>query len=115
MVESRPSIDEFQEIVWMLNKFAQCRMYSVIDRLANATGREAVYTSLYEALRMSIAAKQRGDGYLCNDELKVSAYVAPENVVKKLLDINDDRILVELAKKIAIASLTPYRRKEKEV
>ena len=109
------SLSDFKNIIKMFRRFADCRMYSVIDRLANATGKGAVYESLYEALRISISAQQRG-AYLC-EEMKKPPYVPPLEEVEKLLSIKDVNLLIELSKKIAIASISPYtskREKEEE-
>ncbi len=114
MVSQTLNLDEFEDIINMLSRFSQCRMYSIIDRLANATSRGAVYTSLYEAVRMAEAAVQREDKLLCDRPREVKAYLAPRETIMKLLNISDDKILIEIAKKIAIASLTPRRRGDKE-
>ncbi|RLG82004.1 MAG: hypothetical protein DRO40_08670 [Thermoprotei archaeon] len=108
------NLSEFEDIINMLSRFSQCRMYSIIDRLANATSRGAIYTSLYEAVRMAEAAIQKEDRLLCDKPKEVKAYVASREALMKLLNISDDRILVDIAKKIAIASLTPRRKEDKK-
>jgi len=103
-----------EDIADMLRPFVRCEMYSVIDRLANATSKEVVEAALYEALRISRSALK---SYLCEIEenVRVSPYIAKEeNIIKLLNELDRDLIKgLEMAKRIAIRALSwPQKREE---
>ncbi len=107
-IDERLIIDELSK---MLRPFADCEMYSIIDRLANATSKEAVEAALYEALRASRAAR---DDKLCEKPrekahggIPVKPYVPREEAVKGLLDKLDSNLIegLELVRKIVIRAL----------
>jgi len=101
-----------EDLVKMLQRFAWCRMYSMIDRLANATSKEIVEQSLYEALRISRSAYDSRRP-LCEDGRTVGPYVAGEDSVKAILDLLDKDLQsgLELVRKVAILALTGYARR----
>ena len=94
---------EFDDIVGMLRSFVRCNMYSVVDRLANATGKEVVQAALYEALRIARSAEATGE--LCEG---VRPYIAREDSIRALLEELDKDLVkgLELVRKIAIRALT---------
>ena len=94
---------EFDDIVNMLRNFVRCNMYSIVDRLANATGKEVVQTTLYEALRIARSAEATGE--LCEG---VKPYIAREDSIKVILEELDEDLVkgLELVRKIAIRALT---------
>jgi len=80
-------------------------MFSIIDRLANATSKEAVETALYDALRISRSAL---GGELCkSNEHPVKAYVASEESIKALLNELDKDLIkgLEIVRKIVLRAL----------
>ncbi len=124
MSSPRESVGEeevIEELSKMLRPFVDCEMYSVVDRLANATSKEAVESALYEALRASRAAL--GDK-LCEKEIeeresgetkriRVRSYVPEEVFVNALLEELDRDLIrgLELVRKIVIRALAfPARR-----
>jgi CRISPR type I-A-associated protein Csa5 len=90
----------------MLKAFVECEMYSIIDRLANATSREAVESSLYEALRASRSAKEHGG--LCEDVKQERVWVASDESVTELLSILDKDLNqgLETVKRIVLKALS---------
>jgi len=109
------SVSEIDEIVDdianMINRFVRARMYSLADKLANATSKEIIEATLYEALRISRSTLESG-GTL--DE-NVRPYVAKENNIKKLLAILDEDLEkgIDIVRKIAIRALAFPSKKEK--
>lgn len=109
---------EFEEvisdIVNMISRFVRAGMYTFADKLANATNKEIVEVTLYEALRISRSALEAGRTL---DE-NVPPYVAKEESVKKLLELLDDNLEkgLEVVRRIAIRSLAfPSKKESKEV
>ncbi len=107
VLEEAQSVDE---LVKLLRPFVVCEMYSIVDRLANATGREAVVSALYEALRAARSASAREDRCLCEDEqhqCKARAYVPRDEAVEYLLRKLDKNLLegLELVRKIVVRAL----------
>ncbi len=102
-------VDFITDIAKMLKAFVRCEMYSIIDRLANATSKEAVEVALYEALRAarsaSVARKElcKGEG----DE-SVKPYVAREESISKLLEELDKDLIagLDLVRKIVLKALS---------
>jgi len=101
--ESAP--DPVTDIARMLRAFARCEMYSVLDRLANATSKEAVEAALYEALRAARSARMHGG--LCEGTPPEAVWVASEESVAKLLEELDRDLLsgLELVRRIVIRAL----------
>ena len=105
--EVKEKQEEFiEDISRMIRAFVRCRLPSFADRLANATGKEVVETTLYEALRISRSAKDSGRP-LCEDERSVSPYVAREESIKWLLSELDRDLVkgLEIVRRIAIRAL----------
>jgi len=98
-------LDPISDIVRMLKAFARCEMYSVIDRLANATSREAVEAALYEALRAARSARMHGG--LCDEVSAEAVWLASEESIARLLEELDRDLLsgLELVRKIALRAL----------
>ena len=102
--------DVVKEVARMLRGFVVCEMYSVVDRLANATSKEAVQEALYEALRAARAAQ---GSELCE---KTEPYVASEEAVDYVLRKLDENLLegLEIVRKIVIRALAmPLKKEEK--
>ena len=101
------------DLVKMLQRFVWCRMYSVVDRLANATSKEVIAQTLYEALRISRSARDAGRS-LCEDSRRVGPYVASEESIKAVLELLDKDLQagLEFVRKMAILALTGYAKKE---
>ena len=97
-------VDPVSEIARMLKDFVRCEMYSVVDRLANATSKEAVETALYEALRAVRSASGEGRK-LCEGVEK--PYVAPEAAISKLLEELDRDLVsgLDMVRKIVLKAL----------
>jgi len=93
------------DIAKMLRAFARCEMYSVIDRLANATSKEAVEAALYESLRAARSAKEHGG--LCRDAPPESIWIASDESIAKLLEELDKDLAtgLDLVKKIVLRAL----------
>jgi|YelNatPaOPRAMG01_1025707.scaffolds.fasta_scaffold02624_4 CRISPR type I-A-associated protein Csa5 len=105
-------MDMVEDIANMLRPFVRCRMYSIIDRLANATSKEAVEMALYEALRISRSA---AESYLCKeDEREVRSHIAREENIDRLLSELDEDLMrgLEIVRRIAIKSLSWPERRE---
>ena len=109
---------EFEEVVSdivnMISRFVRAGMYTFADKLANATNKEIVEVTLYEALRISRSALEAGRTL---DE-NVPPYVAKEESVRKLLELLDDNLEkgLEVVRRIAIRSLAfPSKKESKEV
>jgi len=94
------------DIAKMLRAFVICEMYSVIDRLANATSKEAVEAALYEALRASVSAKKHHG--LCDEVPRERVWIASESSISKLLEILDRDLVrgLEIVKKIVLKALS---------
>lgn len=104
-VDMSLELDLVSDIARMLRGFARCEMYGIIDRLANATSREAVETALYEALRAVRSAKMHGG--LCDEVPKESVWIARDESITKLLEELDRDLLngLELVRKIVLRAL----------
>lgn len=91
------------DLVDMIRRFVWCGLPSFADRLANATSKEVVEVTLYEALRISRSAGE----FLCQDERTVRPHVAREESVKWLLRKLDEDLVagLEIARRIAIRAL----------
>jgi len=99
------------DIANMINRFVRAGRYTFADKLANATSKEIIEMTLYEALRISRSTLESG-GTL--DE-NVKPYVASEDSIKKLLAILDEDLEkgIDIVRKIAIRALTFPSKKEK--
>jgi CRISPR type I-A-associated protein Csa5 len=111
MVASTSKEDEYKDdIAKMLYAFVRCRMFSVVDKFANATSKVVVEQALYEALRISRAAYESSKGDLCEPEegKVVKAYVAKEESVKWLQELLRQDIIrgLEVCREIASRALT---------
>jgi CRISPR type I-A-associated protein Csa5 len=111
MVASTSKEDEYKDdIARMLDAFVRCRMFSVVDKFANATSKVVVEQALYEALRISRAASESSKGDLCEPEegKVVKAYVAKEESVKWLQELLRQDIIrgLEVCREIASRALT---------
>jgi len=97
--------DPVSDIARMLRAFVQCEMYGIVDRLANATSREAVEAALYEALRAARAAKMHQG--LCERVKADAVWIAGEGSVFKLLEELDRDLVsgLELVRKIVLRAL----------
>jgi len=97
-------VDVVSDIAKMLKAFAMCEMYGVIDRLANATSKEAVEAAIYEALRAARSASKPGRR-LCEGVEYV--YIAREESISKLLEELDKDLIsgLDLVKKIVLKAL----------
>lgn len=96
----------------MLKAFVMCEMYSVVDRLANATSKEAVEMALYEALRAARSASVEGRS-LCEiersgEKREVRPYVASEEAISTLLKKLDEDLVsgLDLVRKIVLKALS---------
>ncbi len=111
MVASTSKEGEYKDdIARMLNAFVRCSMFSVVDKLANATSKVVVEQALYEALRISRAAHESSKGDLCEPEKGkvVKAHVAKEESVKWLQELLKQDIIrgLEVCREIASRALT---------
>jgi len=106
-------MSQFNDIVDMLRRFVWCNMYAVVDRLANATGKEVVQSTLYEALRIARSSIESGRPLCTINDKEIRAYVASENSINNLLNELDKDLVggLEIIRKIAIRALT-YPTKE---
>ena len=98
-------LDPVSDIAKMLRAFARCEMYSVIDRLANATSKEAVEAALYEALRASRSAKKhRG---LCDEVPPEQVWIARDESISEILRKLDEDLHggLDLVRKIVLKAL----------
>lgn len=102
-------VDLVTDIAKMLKAFVMCEMYSVVDRLANATSKEAVEMALYEALRAARSASVEGRS-LCEKRSgeKVRPYVASEEAISTLLKKLDEDLVsgLDLVRKIVLKALS---------
>jgi len=98
-------VDFVADIAKMLKAFVRCEMYSVVDRLANATSKEAVEMALYEALRAARSASVEGRR-LC--EAVERPYVASEEAISMLLEKLDEDLVsgLDLVRKIVLKALS---------
>lgn len=96
-----------KDLAKMFNRFAMAKMYTFVDRLANATGKEVVLATIYEALRISRSAKEAGRALYEDEKTRVEPYVAKEESVDVILKKLDEDLIegLELAKKIAVKAL----------
>ncbi|MFZ8792557.1 MAG: hypothetical protein ACO2O2_01535 [Acidilobaceae archaeon] len=111
MVTYTSKEDEYKDdIVRMLHAFIRCRMFSIVDKLANATSKVVVEQALYEALRISRAAYESFDGSLCELEggKAVKAYVAREESIRWLQELLRQDVIrgLEVCKEIASRALS---------
>jgi len=99
------ALDPVLDIAKMLRAFVRCEMYGIIDRLANATSKEAVEAALYEALRAARAAKIHQG--LCKEVEADAVWIAGEGSVAKLLEELDRDLIsgLELVRKIVLRAL----------
>ncbi len=99
-------IDMLDDIARMLRAFVVCEMYNIIDRLANATSKEAVESSLYEALRASRSAKKHGG--LCNEVPQERVWIPRDESVTALLNALDKDLNqgLETVKRIVLKALS---------
>ena len=107
-----------EDLAGMLRKFVLCQMYTFVDKLANATGKEVVQSTLYEALRIARSAYD-ADRSLCEGEgFKVTPYVARESTISYILTLLDrDPVRgLELVKRAAVKALSfPVKEEKGEV
>ena len=96
-----------KDLAEMFSRFARARMYTFVDRLANATGKEVVLATIYEALRISRSAKEAGRALYEDEKTRVEPYVAKEESVDVILKKLDEDLIegLELVKKIAVKAL----------
>jgi len=82
-------------------------MYGIVDRLANATSREAVEAALYEALRAARSARAKPGRKLCEDVPGEAVWIASEESITQLLKQLDEDLVkgLELVKKIVLRAL----------
>jgi len=105
--EEKKLADAVKDLAEMFSRFARARMYTFVDRLANATGKEVVLATIYEALRISRSAKEAGRALYEDEKIKVDPYVAKEESVDVILRKLDEDLIegLELVKKIAVKAL----------
>jgi len=99
--------DIIKDIAKMIDSFVRCRMYSFADRLANATNKEVIEATLYEALRVARSALD-AERPLCEDERgRIPPYVAKKESVQFVLNLLERDLLrgLELVRKIAIRAV----------
>ena len=105
-LEEREVVDE---LVRFLRPFVVCGMYSVVDRLANATGREAVVSALYEALRVARSAVSREDRCLCSEDgvCKARAYVPRSEAIDYVVGRLDEDLVggLEFIRRVVVRAL----------
>ena len=99
-------VDPISDVAKMLRAFVQCEMYGIVDRLANATSREAVEAALYEALRAARSAKKHGG--LCDEVPAERVWVAREESVSEILKELDENLLqgLEMVRKAILKALS---------
>jgi len=104
-MSEQQEIDPVTDLAKMLKAFSRCEMYSIVDRLANATSKEAVEVALYEALRAARSAMEHGG--LCEEVPSKAVWVASEESVKRLLEELDRDLVsgLELVRKIVLRAL----------
>ncbi len=104
------------DITRMIKTFVQARMYAFADRLANATGKEVVQATLYEALRIARSALDADRPLYEEDNYVVKPYVANEKSIQVVLSLLDRDLIqgLDVVRKIAIRALAfPIRRSER--
>ena len=101
--------EDFRGVISMLRAFADCSMFSFIDKIANAASKEVVIEALKDAVRLSKSLYESGSE-VCEREsgFKVRPYVPSEDEVSRILAKLDENLIegLELSKKIAILALT---------
>lgn len=101
--------DVVDDIARMVRSFVRCNIFSIVDKLANATGKEVAEQALYEALRASRSAQQSGN-VLCEVEQgkTIKPYIAREESIAQLLKLLDTNIVegLDVCKKIAVKALS---------
>lgn len=105
MPNGHSALDLVSDLAKMLRAFARCEMYSIIDRLANATSKEAVEAALYEALRAVRSAKMHGG--LCKEVPPEAVWIAGEESVAKLIEELEKDLLsgLQLVREVALRAL----------
>jgi len=96
-----------KELAKMFSRFVRARMYTFVDRLANATSKEVVLSTVYEALRISRSAKDVGRPLYEGEGVRVDPYVVKEEYVDVLLKKLDEDLVggLELVRRIAVKAL----------
>ncbi len=101
-------IEAVDDIAKMLRAFVVCEMYGVIDRLANATGKEAVEEALYEALRAARAASGEGRNLCKKNDKEIKPHLPSDRSVSEVLRLLDEDLLkgLDVVKKIVLKALS---------
>jgi len=97
-----------EDLAKMLRSFVNCRMYTFVDKLANAASKEVILSTIYEALRVAKSAVDSGRPLCEKNGVSIRAYVAKESSVKVLMEILDEDLEkgLEFVKKISVRSLS---------